>query len=190
MLITQPIAATQRFFLLCALTFWLLLAAACQAQAQTVKMYSDADRPNAQEIANILANSLRSKTRGIRLANASTLVVPDQEADAFSLPVPFAFDSAQLQPAALEQLDAVAQGFKLLDGQIVLMIEGHTDAHGKSTYNQSLSQRRADSVRKYLVEKHGIDVQLLKVEGKGANDPINRGNPFAGENRRVQFRAG
>jgi OmpA-OmpF porin, OOP family len=198
----------QRFFLLSALTFWLLLAAACQAQAQTVKMYSDKDRPNAQEIADILANSLRSKTRGIRLANASTPATsstqvlsdpaPGQaaqqtsndEANAFSLPVQFAFDSARLQPAALEQLDTVAEGIKLLDGQVVLMIEGHTDAHGKAAYNMSLSQRRAESVRKYFAEKHAIDVQLLKVEGKGSNDPINKGNPFADENRRVQFRAG
>jgi OmpA-OmpF porin, OOP family len=198
----------RRFFLLSALTFWLLLVGACQAQAQTVKMYSGNDRPSAQEIADILANSLRNKTRGIRLANGSTPAASStlqlsepvagqaaqktsaDEADAFSLPVQFAFDSARLHPAALGQLDAVADGIKLLEGQVVLMIEGHTDAHGKATYNQGLSQRRAESVRQYFAQKHGIDVQLLKVQGKGASDPINKSNPFAGENRRVQFRAG
>jgi OmpA-OmpF porin, OOP family len=201
-------AVPQRFFLLSALTFWLLLAAACQAQAQTVKMYSDKDKPSAQEIADILANSLRNKTRGVRLTDASvpaassTLKLSEpapgqpvqktssEQPDAFALPLQFAFDSARILPDAFVQLDAVAQAMKLLDGQVALMIEGHTDAHGKAGYNQTLSQRRAESVRRYLVEKHNIDVQLLKTEGKGAVDPINKGNPFAGENRRVQFRAG
>ncbi|MGL4576221.1 MAG: OmpA family protein, partial [Burkholderiaceae bacterium] len=173
-----------------------------------VKMYSDKDKPSAQEIADILASSVRSKTRGVRLTNDSTPAAsstlkltepaPGQtaqkkstaEPDAFALPIQFAFDSARILPGAFEQLDAVAEGMKLLDGQVALMIEGHTDAHGRASYNQTLSQRRAEAVRKYLAEKHGIDIQLLKTEGKGAADPINKANPFAGENRRVQFRAG
>ncbi|MFM2399619.1 MAG: hypothetical protein RL341_1776 [Pseudomonadota bacterium] len=208
---TQPIAqnnATRRFFLPALLTFLLFMHTAFNAEAQTVKMYSDKDKPSAQEIADILASSLRSKTRGVRLTNDSTpaasstlkLTEPaagqaaqktsTAEPDAFALPIQFAFDSARILPGAFEQLDAVAEGMKLLDSQVALMIEGHTDAHGKAGYNQTLSQRRAEAVRKYLTEKHGIDVQLLKIEGKGAADPINKSNPFAGENRRVQFRAG
>jgi outer membrane protein OmpA-like peptidoglycan-associated protein len=93
-------------------------------------------------------------------------------------------------PAATEQLDAVAAGIKQLEGAVVVVIEGHTDAHGKAAYNTGLSERRAESVRRYLAQKHQIDMQLLKTEGKGASDPINKQNPFAGENRRVQFRAG
>jgi outer membrane protein OmpA-like peptidoglycan-associated protein len=188
----------------------LLICALCAqtVNAQTVKMYGTNDKPSAQEIADILANSLRNKTRGVRLTNGSEpaassslrLTAPaggaaaqatsKAEPDAFSLPVQFAFDSARLLPAAFGQLDAVAEAMKLLEGSIAIVIEGHTDAHGKADYNAALSQRRADSVRRYLADKHKIDLQLLKVEGKGANDPINKQNPYAGENRRVQFRAG
>jgi outer membrane protein OmpA-like peptidoglycan-associated protein len=185
-----------------------LLAALPAAQAQTVKMYSEADQPSAEEIAAILANSLRSRTRGVRLSDASRpaagstlkLTAPTNqqppvepaagEPDAFSLPVRFAFDSAQLSAVARPQLDRVAEAMKLLDGQIVLLIEGHTDAHGAAAHNLSLSQRRAAAVRRYLIEQHGIDAELIDSLGKGASDPINPANPFAGENRRVQFRAG
>lgn len=192
----------------CALVLLVGCLAALGANAQTVKLYGDQDRPSAQEIADILAHSVRNRTRGLRVEGASrpaassTLKLSEpaagqapqeaspEEPDAFALPIRFAFDSSRLLPGAADQLDSVAEGLKLLDGQVALMIEGHTDAHGKAAYNQALSQRRADAVRKYLIDRHGIDAQLLKTQGKGASDPINKSNPFAGENRRVQFRAG
>jgi len=110
------------------------------------------------------------------------------EEGAFSLPVRFGFNSAEIMPDAAPQIDAVAEGIKLVPSARV-MIEGHTDAAGSSAYNRRLSYKRASAVKQYLVYRHGISSQSLVVEGKGEDDPLDPANPYAPENRRVQFRA-
>jgi outer membrane protein OmpA-like peptidoglycan-associated protein len=128
----------------------------------------------------------RLKFRSIRL----TADVPEAEASgpsALALPVQFAFDSAEIMPQAEPQLDALAQGIKLLSPATVVVIEGHTDAHGTERYNFKLSAKRAIAVKDYLVFRHGIDGARLKTLAKGEDDPFNRENPYADENRRVQF---
>ncbi len=65
------------------------------------------------------------------------------------------------------------------------MLAGHTDAKGGETYNQGLSERRAEAVKNYLQEKHGIDGSVLTA-GYGKSQLKNTANPFAPENRRVQ----
>jgi OOP family OmpA-OmpF porin len=59
---------------------------------------------------------------------------------------------------------------------------------GTELYNESLSQRRAQSVRRYLVTMHGIDAGRLEAVGKGEINPLPGRGPSASENRRVQFR--
>jgi outer membrane protein OmpA-like peptidoglycan-associated protein len=107
---------------------------------------------------------------------------------ALSLPVPFAFDSADIQPSAKAQLDAIAAGIRMLPATQKIVIEGHTDAVGTEQYNEQLSQRRAQSVRRYLVAMYGIDASRLQAVGLGEHDPLPGRNPLASENRRVQFR--
>ena len=67
----------------------------------------------------------------------------DAGASALSLPVRFAFDSADILPAARAQLDALAEGIKLLAPKSIVTVEGHTDAVGSDAYNLELSERRA-----------------------------------------------
>jgi outer membrane protein OmpA-like peptidoglycan-associated protein len=109
-------------------------------------------------------------------------------AQIFALSVPFAFNSAKLQPAAFEALDNIAEGIKLVKLPGALVIEGHTDAKGGDAYNMKLSVRRAAAVKRYFAEHHGIAPIKLKAVGKGRAEPLNGQNPFAPENRRVQFR--
>lgn len=109
-------------------------------------------------------------------------------ASAFSLPIQFGFNSSEIQPAAMPQLDAVAEGIKLVPGAVVV-VEGHTDASGSDAYNQRLSYQRANAVKQYLVYRHSISPSALMVEGKGESAPLDPANPYAPENRRVQFRA-
>ena len=66
------------------------------------------------------------------------------------------------------------------------ILAGHTDAKGSDTYNQGLSERRADAVKQFLTEKYGIEVSHLATVGYGKAHLKNTSNPFAGENRRVQ----
>jgi outer membrane protein OmpA-like peptidoglycan-associated protein len=108
---------------------------------------------------------------------------------ALGLPVQFAFDSARLLPQALAQLDALAEGIRRTDAGVRVVIEGHTDAVGSPEYNLRLSLQRAQSVKTYLVSRHGIAPERLRVVGKGMSAPIEGRNPFAAENRRVEFRA-
>jgi outer membrane protein OmpA-like peptidoglycan-associated protein len=70
------------------------------------------------------------------------------------------------------------------------VVEGHTDAIGTDAYNIELSQRRAAAVKQYLVTVHGIEPERLKHIGFGKYRPIEGADPFAAENRRVQFRPG
>lgn len=67
-------------------------------------------------------------------------------------------------------------------------IQGHTDARGSDTYNQKLSQGRAESVKNYLVQK-GIDPSRLTAKGYGESQPIadNTTKEGMSQNRRVQF---
>jgi OOP family OmpA-OmpF porin len=52
-----------------------------------------------------------------------------------------------------------------------VLVTGHTDLIGSDAYNQKLSERRANAVRKYLAA-HGIDATRIKSEGKGKNEPV------------------
>ena len=107
---------------------------------------------------------------------------------ALSLPVQFAFDSADILPSARHQLDALAEGIRLLPAAKSVVIEGHTDAAGPEFYNELLSQRRASAVKRYLVAAHGIDPARLRAIGMGEYAPLPGRDPYAAENRRVQFR--
>ena len=69
----------------------------------------------------------------------------------------------------------------------VFFINGYTDAKGSPEYNQDLSQRRADSVRRVLIERYRLAPDTLVTAGFGKENLKNPGNPFADENRRVQI---
>ncbi|EHR71433.1 outer membrane protein/peptidoglycan-associated (lipo)protein [Burkholderiales bacterium JOSHI_001] len=159
------------------------------AQAQTTLHYREGQRVDAQDVRKILDRPAQGavRTRSIRLLQDGT-DAPEVAASALSLPVQFEFDSAAIRPEAREQLDALAQGIKLLPPQRRVLIEGHTDAVGTEEYNLQLSQRRAQAVKQYLVQQHGIAPQRLRSLGVGKQQPVPDLAPEAPENRRVQFR--
>ena len=66
------------------------------------------------------------------------------------------------------------------------VVAGHTDAVGSDPYNQDLSERRADSVKRYLVEKYGIPGADLVTVGYGETKLKDPKNPISEVNRRVQ----
>ncbi|MEZ4459464.1 MAG: OmpA family protein [bacterium] len=70
----------------------------------------------------------------------------------------------------------------------LIQVEGHTDDRGKDDYNLDLSQRRADSVRNYLIGR-GIDANRLRAVGFGETKPIadNKSSKGRDTNRRVEF---
>lgn len=101
--------------------------------------------------------------------------------------VHFAYDRATISVATAPVLDRVAS---LLRGNaaISITIEGHADERGSETYNVKLSQRRADSVRAYLMAA-GVDAARLKTQAFGKSKPEVKAENIEGHalNRRVVF---
>jgi peptidoglycan-associated lipoprotein len=99
----------------------------------------------------------------------------------------FDFDQANLRADARRTLDANAQ-FLLQHPDIRVQIEGHCDERGTMEYNLHLGQRRADTVREYMISK-GIPPDQLEAISYGEERPIDPGHTEAAwsKNRRVQF---
>jgi outer membrane protein OmpA-like peptidoglycan-associated protein len=160
------------------------------ASAQTVR-YREGQQVDPSDVARILSVKKVIKTRSLRLLGdaSAPAVDPAPAPNALSLPVRFAFGSAELTPEARPQLDALAAGIKQLPPGQTVFIEGHTDAVGSEEFNVLLSNRRARAVKEYLV-RAGIDEIRLRETGFGKTHPIDGIDPFAAENRRVEFRGG
>jgi outer membrane protein OmpA-like peptidoglycan-associated protein len=88
---------------------------------------------------------------------------------ALSADVLFDFDKADLKPEAQASLDKVAAVLKSYP-KATATIEGHTDAKGDGNYNQKLSERRAESVRKWLAT-HGASLPMT-TRGMGPKKPV------------------
>lgn len=109
----------------------------------------------------------------------------------FSFPVAFALGSANLAPNAFDALDRIGAGMRAMlaeEPDAVIRLEGHADASGDPSANLVLSLRRAISVRTYLSNRFGIAPNRIDVAGMGSGSPLNAGNPYASENRRVEFK--
>jgi outer membrane protein OmpA-like peptidoglycan-associated protein len=131
------------------------------------------------------------QTRGWSARNLNvTRKDPPPEAPAVvNLWVNFAFDSAELTTDARITLDELAKALRgaRLEGK-AFILAGHTDAVGTAEYNQSLSERRANAVRDYLVSSGQVSPNRLKAEGWGFSRPMNADDPKAAENRRVEVK--
>jgi OmpA-OmpF porin, OOP family len=101
----------------------------------------------------------------------------------------FKFDSFALTPEAKESLDQVAAQIK--DRQnFILEIQGFADATGPDSYNNQLTQKRADAVRRYLAEQHDIPLFRMHILGFGEVRAVADNKTRAGraQNRRVEIR--
>ncbi len=101
--------------------------------------------------------------------------------------IEFDFDKAELRPENREILSRIAGVLITAEG-FTIQVFGHTDDVGTGEYNQQLSERRAQSVRNYLVES-GIDPEIISVRGYGKSQPLEEGsNPASRQrNRRVEI---
>lgn len=97
----------------------------------------------------------------------------------------FALDSAELPSELMRPLDAVADAL-LQHGTSAVRIEAHTDASGPAEARRTLTQRRADAIKRYLVER-GVDAATLHAVGMGSSVPRRGADPYAGNNRRVEI---
>jgi outer membrane protein OmpA-like peptidoglycan-associated protein len=102
----------------------------------------------------------------------------------------FNVDSAQLQRRSHAVLDNVAKVLNAHPEISMVRVEGHTDSTGSDGYNMRLSQRRAESVVRYLVEEGEVSEDRLLAQGFGEAQPLvpNAKTKMAlAQNRRVEF---
>lgn len=99
----------------------------------------------------------------------------------------FAFNSAELTPAARQSLDSLAR-ILVRNPDSRLFVKGFTDATGPEPYNVALSQDRAKAVQAYLVSR-GLDASQIETEGFGPALPVaSNDSPLGREaNRRVEI---
>jgi OmpA-OmpF porin, OOP family len=103
-----------------------------------------------------------------------------------TLDVRFKTGSTEIDPMYTKDLKSFAETMKK-HPELKVYIEGHTDNIGPSDYNKKLSQIRAENVKKYLVEKLGVDGSRLTAIGYGEDKPVASNSTAEGrfKNRRV-----
>jgi outer membrane protein OmpA-like peptidoglycan-associated protein len=130
------------------------------------------------------------KTLGLEgaLKELKAEVTPQEIKIDLSADVLFDFDKADLKPAAEEKLNHLLTVVNSKTGSRI-SIEGHTDVRGDTAYNQALSERRAGSVRAWLVA-HGVAADRVSATGAGKSRPLRHGTTEADHqaNRRVEIR--
>ena len=99
----------------------------------------------------------------------------------------FDFDKSVLKPAGKQSIDDAVAKMRNVDVEIVIAT-GHTDSIGTDAYNQKLSERRATSVKEYMVSK-GIPAAKITILGKGETQPVatNKTKEGRAKNRRVDI---
>ncbi|HEX3775399.1 MAG TPA: OmpA family protein [Polyangiaceae bacterium] len=148
----------------------------------------DNDKDTVPDVKDQCPNEIGSTTQeplGCPVKNA-LVVVTDCEVK-ITQQIHFEFNKDKIRPESFPVLDAVVD---VLDKnpKITLEIQGHTDNKGAAAYNKNLSDRRANSVMKYLVA-HGVTPGRLTAMGYGMERPIvpNSTEQNRALNRRVQF---
>ncbi len=121
---------------------------------------------------------------------ASAMEAAIVEKGRVTLNVEFDFDKSVVKKSYHEEIGKLAEVMKKYP-DLKITLEGHTDNVGGSAYNEQLSQRRADAVKKYLAEKFGIEASRLSAKGYGLNRPIASNATKEGrqKNRRVEAAA-
>jgi outer membrane protein OmpA-like peptidoglycan-associated protein len=133
-------------------------------------------------------DTLRNRTtRSLTSEERERIATIAGQRPSIDLEINFDFNSATISPKSMSQVTALGRALtsaELSGGTFLLA--GHTDAKGGDSFNQDLSERRAEAVKRTLSEKYRIDAGNLVTVGYGKTKLKNRSNPFAGENRRVQ----
>jgi outer membrane protein OmpA-like peptidoglycan-associated protein len=126
------------------------------------------------------------RTRGLSVGDREKVAEIAKDKPSIDLEINFDYNSAEINSRSLPGVTNLGKALSQMPGS-VFVLAGHTDAKGGDGYNQSLSERRADAVRKYLVSKFQVPAENLVTVGYGKSHIKNPSDPFADENRRVQI---
>lgn len=148
--------------------------------ASTRSSLSDADTAFIQRV--------RGQSRSLSLGDRQQMAEIAAKRPKVDVEINFDFNSAELTPRAEPQLNNLGKALTSTELQgSVVMLGGHTDAKGTDDYNQKLSERRAETVKRFLVDNYKISPDLLMTSGFGKDGLKNTADPYAAENRRVEI---
>ncbi len=131
-----------------------------------------------------LLDSLRRK-RGLERVEIEAV---SRNKPSVDLEVYFDYRSSEIGERAMPTIMALGRALsspELKGG--VFLLAGHTDAVGSPSYNQKLSQRRAEAIKQALTKNFSLSPETLLTVGYGKDKLKNGQDPFAAENRRVQI---
>jgi len=137
--------------------------------------------------AGFVASLRNRKTRSLSSGEREEIAEIASTKPKIDLEIQFDYNSADISSSSLPSVQALGKALSNsnLRGSTIV-VAGHTDAIGGEAYNQDLSERRADSIKRYLTEKYGINGTDLVTVGYGKDKPKDPNAPMDPANRRVQ----
>jgi outer membrane protein OmpA-like peptidoglycan-associated protein len=144
--------------------------------------------PAANPAETKFVTSIRGRTtRSLSKSEREEIAAIVQDKPKIDLEITFDYNSADISAKSLQSVQALGRALSNaeLKGS-TFVVAGHTDAAGGEVYNQELSERRAESIKKYLVDKYGITGTDLVTVGYGKSKLKDPSQPMAETNRRVQ----
>ncbi|MGB9117555.1 OmpA family protein [Bradyrhizobium sp.] len=132
--------------------------------------------------------TLRNRpTRSLSVTEREEIATIVKDKPKIDLEINFDYNSADISAKSLSSVQALGRALSNPDLKgSTFVVAGHTDAAGGEAYNQDLSERRADSIKRYLVDKFGLAGPDLVTVGYGKTKLKDPANPLADVNRRVQ----
>jgi outer membrane protein OmpA-like peptidoglycan-associated protein len=126
-------------------------------------------------------------TRSLSAGEREEIATIAKDKPNIDLEINFDYNSADISAKSLPSVQALGRALTNPDLKgSTFIVAGYTDAAGGETYNQDLSERRADSIKRYLTDKFGIVGTDLVTVGYGKSKLKDPSQPLAEVNRRVQ----
>jgi outer membrane protein OmpA-like peptidoglycan-associated protein len=144
--------------------------------------------PAASEAEGKFVQSVRNRpSRSLSTGEREQIAAIVTNKPKIDLEINFDYNSDRISAKSLPSVQALGRALANPDLKgSTFILAGHTDAKGGDAYNQDLSERRADSMKRYLVEKSGIPAADLVTVGYGKTKLKDPANPLSEVNRRVQ----
>jgi outer membrane protein OmpA-like peptidoglycan-associated protein len=126
-------------------------------------------------------------TRSLSIGEREEIATLAKDKPNIDLEINFDYNSADVSAKSLASVQALGKALTNPDLKgSTFVVAGYTDAAGGEAYNQDLSERRADAIKRYLVDKFSIAGSDLVTVGYGKTKLKDPGQPLAEVNRRVQ----
>jgi outer membrane protein OmpA-like peptidoglycan-associated protein len=161
---------------------------ALQPQPLTRSLSAPLPDPSVKAKEISFVDSLRNrKTRSLSLGEREEIAEIASTKPRIDLDIQFDYNSAEIRKTSLSSVQELGKTLSnpSLKGS-TFVVAGHTDAIGGEAYNQDLSERRADTIKRYLTDKYGINGTDLVTVGYGKTKPKDPNAPLDPINRRVQ----